>query len=184
MDHDPDIQLIPFVATTTDFFGGVDSTFHNIKISFGSFARAMVKVQHIIGYIYIPIYKLFLYLAAPLFAIFSPRSKSTAKELLLLCVYYTWFSWLMSHIPTWNLRIFYFLIQNVFTSIVFVQIVLAHVAMPTPKYDNNLEFFRHQIMTTLDVSCNPWWDWFHGGLNFQIPHHIWPKIARPNLRRT
>ena len=74
--------------------------------------------------------------------------------------------------------------NNVFTSIVFVQIVLAHLAMPCPDFPADMEFFRHQIMTTLDVSCHPWWDWFHGGLNFQIPHHIWPRIARPHLRRT
>jgi len=34
----------------------------------------------------------------------------------------------------------------------------------------------------LDVSNSPWIDWFHGGLNFQVVHHIWPRIARPNLR--
>ena len=55
--------------------------------------------------------------------------------------------------------------------------------MPTDPFSEDEEFFKHQIRTTLDVSCSPWLDWFHGGLNFQIPHHIWPRIARPNLRR-
>jgi delta8-fatty-acid desaturase len=25
-------------------------------------------------------------------------------------------------------------------------------------------------------------DWFHGGLQFQVIHHLWPKIPRHNLR--
>mmetsp|Transcript_17798 Transcript_17798/g.12747 ORF Transcript_17798/g.12747 Transcript_17798/m.12747 type:complete len:145 (-) Transcript_17798:62-496(-) len=101
-----------------------------------------------------------------------------------MAIYYTWFFYLLSYLPSWQHRLTYFVVNNVFTSIVFVQIVLAHLAMPTPTYEGEMEFFKHQIMTTLDVSCNPWWDWFHGGLNFQIPHHIWPRIARPHLRRT
>eukprot|EP00350_Pseudokeronopsis_sp_OXSARD2_P002783 CAMPEP_0170545320 /NCGR_PEP_ID=MMETSP0211-20121228/3740_1 /TAXON_ID=311385 /ORGANISM="Pseudokeronopsis sp., Strain OXSARD2" /LENGTH=197 /DNA_ID=CAMNT_0010849181 /DNA_START=855 /DNA_END=1448 /DNA_ORIENTATION=- len=145
----------------------------------------MVKIQHIVGYMYIPLFKLMLYIAAPLFAIFSPRSKNgTFKELFLMAMYYTWFFYFLSYLPTMQHRLVYFLVNNIFTSIVFVQIVLAHLAMPTPDFPDDMEFFRHQILTTLDVSCNPWWDWFHGGLNFQIPHHIWPRIARPHLRRT
>mmetsp|Transcript_30066 Transcript_30066/g.22329 ORF Transcript_30066/g.22329 Transcript_30066/m.22329 type:complete len:109 (-) Transcript_30066:33-359(-) len=59
------------------------------------------------------------------------------------------------------------------------------MAMPTPRYEEEgkMEFFRYELHTTLDVSCHPWWDWFHGGLNFQVIHHLWPRMARPNLRR-
>jgi sphingolipid 8-(E)-desaturase len=31
---------------------------------------------------------------------------------------------------------------------------------------------------------NPvWFDWFHGGLNFQIEHHLFPRIPRVHFRR-
>lgn len=26
-------------------------------------------------------------------------------------------------------------------------------------------------------------DWFHGGLQFQIEHHLFPRVPRRNLRR-
>lgn len=167
VEHDPDIQLVPFVAISTKFFNGVYSSFHETTFSFGSLARFMVRIQHLVGIFYIPVFKLLLYFAAPMFAIFSPRSKDMVKEMILIGFYYVWFFLYISYLPTFRLRLIYFLFNNGLTSIVFVQIVLAHLAMPTDEGKIvEEEFFKHQIRTTLDVSCSPWLDWFHGGLNF------------------
>jgi hypothetical protein len=103
----------------------------------------MVKIQHLIGYIYIPIFKFALYLFAPLFLIFNPRSRNMKKELALTSIYYIWLYYLLSHLPTFNLALFYFLTNNIMTSIVFLQIVLAHLAMNTDPYTENEEFFLH-----------------------------------------
>jgi len=40
-----------------------------------------------------------------------------------------------------------------------------------------------QLATTMNVECPEWMDWFHGGLQFQIEHHLFPRIARHNLRK-
>lgn len=34
----------------------------------------------------------------------------------------------------------------------------------------------------MDVDCPPWLDWFHGGLQFQVSHHLFPRVPRHNLR--
>ena len=34
----------------------------------------------------------------------------------------------------------------------------------------------------MDVTCPEWLDWLHGGLQFQIEHHLWPRLPRHNLR--
>ena len=39
-----------------------------------------------------------------------------------------------------------------------------------------------QVATALNVDCPPYMDWFHGGLQFQIEHHLWPRLPRHNLR--
>eukprot|EP00397_Hematodinium_sp_SG-2012_P071017 GEMP01136497.1.p2 GENE.GEMP01136497.1~~GEMP01136497.1.p2 ORF type:complete len:105 (+),score=17.30 GEMP01136497.1:2-316(+) len=39
-----------------------------------------------------------------------------------------------------------------------------------------------QMTTTLNVKCPLWMDWFHGGLQFQIVHHLFPRLPRHNLR--
>jgi len=68
-----------------------------------------------------------------------------------------------------------------------VQICLSHFAQDTyhgHAYNGDQdEWFRMQVATTLNVDC-PWWqDWFHGGLQFQVEHHLWPRLPRHNLRR-
>lgn len=34
----------------------------------------------------------------------------------------------------------------------------------------------------MNWSCPVWLDWFHGGLQFQIEHHLFPRMPRHNLR--
>lgn len=37
-------------------------------------------------------------------------------------------------------------------------------------------------MATNNVSCPEWMDWFHGGLQYQIEHHLFPDLPRHHLR--
>ncbi|GLT54188.1 hypothetical protein SLA2020_274080 [Shorea laevis] len=45
------------------------------------------------------------------------------------------------------------------------------------------DWCEKQTMGTLDISCPTWMDWFHGGLQFQIEHHLFPRLPRRNLRK-
>jgi fatty acid desaturase len=45
----------------------------------------------------------------------------------------------------------------------------------------NLDFYELQIITGRDVQPNLFNDWFTGGLNYQIEHHIWPTLPRHNF---
>jgi delta8-fatty-acid desaturase len=40
-----------------------------------------------------------------------------------------------------------------------------------------------QLRTTMDVDCPEWMDWFHGGLQFQTIHHLFPRMPKHNLRK-
>ena len=42
------------------------------------------------------------------------------------------------------------------------------------------EWAIHQIETSINCSFNPFLNWFCGGLNFQIEHHLFPKICHVN----
>ncbi|KAL7473733.1 hypothetical protein ACHAXS_014220 [Conticribra weissflogii] len=44
------------------------------------------------------------------------------------------------------------------------------------------DFYTRNILASLDVSCPRSLDWFHGGLQFQTLHHIYPRIGREHLR--
>ncbi len=55
-----------------------------------------------------------------------------------------------------------------------------HTAFPLPNEDNKLpdEFATHQIKTTANFATkNKLVSWLVGGLNFQIEHHLFPKIS-------
>ena len=66
-----------------------------------SLSLFFVKVQHLIGFIYIPMFKFALYIIAPFYVIFSPRAKSRLLELTQICIYYFWMSYYLSYIETW-----------------------------------------------------------------------------------
>lgn len=52
-----------------------------------------------------------------------------------------------------------------------------------PAYELDDEcWVRKQLATSMDVECPTWMDWFHGGLQFQIEHHLLPRLPRHNLR--
>ena len=34
----------------------------------------------------------------------------------------------------------------------------------------------------MDVDCPQWLDFLHGGLQFQVVHHLYPRVPRHNLR--
>ena len=56
-----------------------------------------------------------------------------------------------------------------------------HKGMPHP--DGTEDFLRKQVLTTRNVKGGPATDWFLGGLNYQIEHHLFPAMPTPNLRR-
>lgn len=65
-----------------------------------------------------------------------------------------------------------------------VQFTLSHFAMSTADLGPDESFPQKMLRTTMDVDCPPWLDFFHGGLQFQVIHHLYPRIPRHNLRRT
>ena len=87
--------------------------------------------------------------------------------------------------PLWVVLLFYFtasLVQGLTLSVVFQ---LAHcveeAAFPLPRPDTGrMEkgWAEHQVETTVDFARrNRLLSWFIGGLNFQVEHHLFPRIC-------
>jgi fatty acid desaturase len=57
-----------------------------------------------------------------------------------------------------------------------------HKGMPTITADRPLDFLRRQVLTSRNVRGGTWVDFTLGGLNYQIEHHLFPSMPRPNLR--
>jgi fatty acid desaturase len=58
-----------------------------------------------------------------------------------------------------------------------------HKGMPILGKDEHLDYLRKQVLTSRNISGGRWVDGLLGGLNYQIEHHLFPGMPRPNLRR-
>lgn len=58
-----------------------------------------------------------------------------------------------------------------------------HVGMPIVPHGAKLDFLDKQVLTSRNVSGGWWITALMGGLNFQIEHHLFPGMPRPQLRR-
>jgi fatty acid desaturase len=58
-----------------------------------------------------------------------------------------------------------------------------HKGMPILSSEEELDHLRAQVLTSRNISGGKWIDGFLGGLNYQIEHHLFPHMPRPNLRR-
>jgi fatty acid desaturase len=58
-----------------------------------------------------------------------------------------------------------------------------HKGMPILSEDNKLDYLRRQVLTSRNVRGGWFVDIALGGLNYQIEHHLFPSMPRPNLRR-
>src|SRR5207248_1178160 len=57
-----------------------------------------------------------------------------------------------------------------------------HKGMPVLAKGEQLDYLRKQVLTSRNVRGGRWVDFLLGGLNYQIEHHLFPSMPRPNLR--
>jgi fatty acid desaturase len=58
-----------------------------------------------------------------------------------------------------------------------------HKGMPILAASDKTDFLRRQVLTSRNVRGGRLTDFALGGLNYQIEHHLFPSMPRPNLRR-
>ena len=58
-----------------------------------------------------------------------------------------------------------------------------HKGMPQTSEHMRLDFLRAQVLTARNVRSGRATDLWYGSLNYQIEHHLFPGMPRPNLRR-
>ncbi len=57
-----------------------------------------------------------------------------------------------------------------------------HKGMPMLTAGHTLDFLRKQVLTSRNIRGGPVVDFALGGLNYQIEHHLFPSMPRPNLK--
>jgi fatty acid desaturase len=57
-----------------------------------------------------------------------------------------------------------------------------HKGMPILAADSDLDFLRRQVLTSRNIFAHPIADFWYGGLNYQVEHHLFPSMPRNRLR--
>ena len=58
-----------------------------------------------------------------------------------------------------------------------------HKGMPPLTAEEERDYLRRQVLTSRNVRGGRFVDLLLGGLNYQVEHHLFPSMPRPNLRR-
>lgn len=187
VDIDPDIQHLPVMAVCIQMLHHFRET-NKPHYIIDTITRWLVSSQNYTFYpIMFVVARYNLYIQSLLLLFRYPKVPLRGLEISATVIYFVWFGLLLSTLPTPTERVLYVVISHCVSGILHIQIALSHFAMPTYRgqayNDDSDEWFRMQLRTTQNIDCSPWMDWFHGGLQFQIEHHLWPRMPRHNLRK-
>jgi fatty acid desaturase len=189
VENDPDIQHVPIMAVSRKMFKPFWSTYHEreYRMDF-ALARFLVGYQHYLFYLAMSLARFNLYVQSWRLLLSKEGGKLELRklEVVSLSGFAVWLTALCFSFPSWLDVLQFLLISHATTGLLHIQICLSHFYMDfyhgRAYNDDSDEWFTMQLKTTMNVACPAWLDWFHGGLQFQIEHHLWPRLPRHNLR--
>jgi fatty acid desaturase len=116
--------------------------------------------------------------------LFSSNARKPWLEGAILAVHAGLYALLLIWIGDWRLALGFFLIHQAtfgfYNSSVFAA---NHKGMPLTDNGRRWGFLHEQVLTSRNVRSNPFIDFWYGGLNFQIEHHLFPTLPRNRLRQ-
>ena len=184
LECDPDIQHMPILAVTRKYFDSVYSLYHERQLKFDWLAKKFVSVQHYTFYPIMAVARVNLYAQTLIHCATAKMSKERRViEFATLVFYFAWYLTLLSKLPTIGEKWAFFFLSHAIGGIIHIQICLSHFSRDVfdgvPK---NNEWIEMQLSGTMDIECPKYLDWFHGGLQFQVEHHLCPRLPRHKLR--
>jgi fatty acid desaturase/predicted heme/steroid binding protein len=100
----------------------------------------------------------------------------------LICHYAALFA-IMFNMPSVVSAVLYFLIGQMSCGFMLALVFgLGHNGMAVYPADQRPDFWKLQVTTTRNVTSNAFVDWFCGGLQYQVDHHLFPTLPRHNLK--
>lgn len=155
--------------------------------------RCLVRIQH---FTFMPLVVLIgrfnFYLISTVFAlkrlILGPTSAARIgglADVAGLALFWLWYSTITCWLEGWQARLSFVLTSHWVCGILHVQLLIGHLMTETFSAEEELaeQFFSYQCKSTRNIDVD-WYDqWFHGGLEFQIEHHLFPQLPRHNLEK-
>jgi fatty acid desaturase len=110
------------------------------------------------------------------------RASAVEASLIMLhaALYLTVVLWVLSPLKA---LAFIVIQQAVFSVYLGISFAPNHKGMPIIESATAAGFARRQVVTARNISGGRLTTFMLGGLNYQIEHHLFPSMPRPNLRR-
>lgn len=184
VEHDPDIQHLPFVAISDELLRPFYSTYHRRMFQVNVISQFFVRRQHYLYYVIMAFARWNLYVQSILHVLRCPDMiPMHALEVCSLLAFYAWQGVLVSRMASVYHAVLWLLISNGACGILHVQITLSHFAMEAHNIPQASNWIASQLGACMNIECSSYMDWFHGGLQFQIEHHLFPRIPSYKLRK-
>ena len=101
----------------------------------------------------------------------------------LMVLHFTIYFGLLFYVLSWWHALLFFTVHQSMMGLYMGSVFAPnHKGMPTFSREDNIDFFRRQVMTSRNVVGNPIADFWYGGLNYQIEHHLFPSLPRNKLK--
>lgn len=116
--------------------------------------------------------------------ILSRKARNPGWESLAIGVHLAVYAaLLLSQVSWWQAALFIGVHQGLMGLYMGSVFAPNHKGMLVIEQDSDLDFLRHQVLTTRNIKPHPLTDIWYGGLNYQIEHHLFPNLPRRNLKR-
>lgn len=116
--------------------------------------------------------------------VFRGLFRGRGVEAALLGAHVAWYVALLALLPSWPIAVAFAAIHQasfgLYNSSVFAS---NHKGMPMVDAAHRADFLREQVLTSRNVRGHWLTDFWYGGLNYQVEHHLFPTLPRNNLRR-
>ncbi|WP_410790031.1 fatty acid desaturase family protein [Kribbella sp. C-35] len=116
-------------------------------------------------------------------ALLKPGIRARTTELALLGVHFGGYAGLLIVTMTWlQAAVFLVIHQGLLGVYLGCSFAPNHKGMPILTAEQAADPLLRQVLTSRNVRGGPVVDFVLGGLNYQIEHHLFPSMPRPNLR--
>jgi fatty acid desaturase len=172
VDADPDIMLSVLAFTSTQVRTGTAAI------------RLVLRYQ---AYLFFPMLLLeaFSLHVASIRALASRASRYRAWETALLAAHVaSYLAVVLLVLSPVKAIVFILVQQGLFGLYLGSSFAPNHKGMPILPAADRTDFLRRQVLTSRNVRGGWLTDFALGGLNYQIEHHLFPSMPRPNLRHS
>ncbi|WP_378143715.1 acyl-CoA desaturase [Cnuibacter sp. UC19_7] len=168
VDADPSIRLGAFAFTAED-----------ARSTRGLYARYVAN-QSVLLFPLLLLAGVNLYVKSVIAAVGAARHGGVSRLVLLLLRNGGFLAVAFAALPVGKAAAFVAVEVAVFGLATAAAFVPNHVGMPIVAAGSELDFLRRQVITSRNIRgrASTWW---MGGLEFQIEHHLFPSMPRPNL---